>query len=140
MTLRVSLSVIGFACILATIGVGVWLTHSENPPMNSTNSEAVGRVEIRILNDSNLDFDRVLVSLPDEPEVDFGSVRIGAVTAFRATSRAYRYAGFSITAGRQELSLQPIDYLGEQELPAGKYSYALGVDNGRLTVRLVKVK
>ena len=108
--------------------------------MNPISVERSGRVEIRIKNDSNLDFDRVRVLLPDEPEVDYGPVPKGGVTAFRTTSRAYRYAGFSVKAGKEELSLQPIDYMGEQELPAGRYSYELGVDNGRLTVRLEKVK
>ena len=52
---------------------------------------------------------------------------------------SYRYADFSVKAGGQELSLQPIDYMGEQELSAGRYTYSLGVDNGRLTVQLEKV-
>ena len=34
---------------------------------------------------------------------------------------------------------QPIDYMGEQELSAGRYTYSLGVDNGRLSVQLEKV-
>jgi hypothetical protein len=60
-------------------------------------------------------------------------------TAFQATSRAYRYAGLSVLAGNEELSLQPIDYMGEQELSAGRYTYSLGVDNGQLTVQLEAV-
>jgi hypothetical protein len=69
-----------------------------------------------------------------------GRLQTGGVTAFRATSRAYRYAGFTVKAGTRELTLQPIDYMGEQELGAGRYTYALGVENGRLTVRLEKVE
>ncbi len=107
--------------------------------MNPTSGEPSGRVEIRIKNASNLNFDRVRVDLPDEPDVDYGPVSEGSVTAFRSTSRAYRYAGFSVKVGMQELSLHPIDYMGEQELPAGRYTYVLDVDNGRLTVQLEKV-
>lgn len=104
--------------------------------MNPTSDKQSGRVEIRIKNASNLNFDRVRVDLPDEPGVDYGPVSAGDVTAFRPTSRAYRYAGFSVKAGTEELSLHPIDYMGEQELPAGRYTYVLDVDNGRLTVQL----
>ena len=107
--------------------------------MNPSSSERSGRVEIRIKNASNLNFDRVRVYLPDEPEVDYGPVSKGDVTAFRPTSRAYRYAGFSVNVGMQELSLHPIDYMGEQELPAGRYTFVLEVDNGRLTAQLEKV-
>jgi hypothetical protein len=111
---------------------------SEGFPMNPTREKS-DRVEIRIKNGSNVDFDRVLVHFPDQREVDYGPVPKGGVTAFQATSRAYRYAGFSVKAGGQELSLQPIDYMGEQELSAGRYTYSLGVDNGHLTVQLEKV-
>jgi hypothetical protein len=104
--------------------------------MNPASGEKTGRVEIRIRNESDVDFDRVLVQFPGQREVDYGALRKGAVTAFKATSRAYRYAGLSVRAGSQGLSLQPIDYLGEQELSAGRYPYALGVENGRLTVQL----
>jgi len=100
-----------------------------NPPTS-------GGVEIRIRNASNLNFDRVRVDLPDEPGVDYGPVPEGGVTAYRSTSRAYRYAGFSVKVGNEEFSLHPIDYMGEQELPAGRYTYALNVDHGRLTVQL----
>lgn len=108
-------------------------------PMTPTGDETSGRVEIRIKNGSDVDFDRVRVHFPDQREVDYGPVPKGGVTAFQATSRAYRYAGFSVRAGNQELSLHPIDYVGEQELPPGRYTYSLGVDNGRLTVQLEKV-
>ena len=38
-----------------------------------------------------------------------------------------------------ELSLQPIDFLGETELSAGRYTYSLDVDNGQLILQLEKV-
>ena len=104
--------------------------------MNPTSGAGSGSVEVRIRNDSNLDFDRVRVQFPDQHEVDYGPVPQGGVTAFQPTSRAYRYAGVSVEAGDQELAWQPIDYLGEQELSAGRYTYALGVDNGQLTMQL----
>lgn len=108
--------------------------------VNLTSGEKSGRVEIRIRNNSDLDFDRVRVHFPDQREVDYGVVPKGGVSAFRTVDHAYRYAGFSVNAGNRELSLQPIDYLGEEELAAGRYTYAIGVDNGRLTVKLEKLE
>ena len=107
--------------------------------MNAPSDAESGRVEIRIRNNSNVDFDRVRVHFPDQHDVDYGPVPKGGVTAFQATTRAYRYAGVSVEAGNQELSLQPIDYMGEQELSAGLYTYSLGVDNGHLTMQLEKM-
>lgn len=132
--------IIGIALICSIVGQGPLRPPPHEFPMNPTSNERSGLVEIRINNVSNLDFDRVCVHLPDEPEVEYGPISKGGVTGFRATRRAYRYAGFSVRAGKQEFSLQPVDYMGEQELPPGRYTYVLGLDNGRLTVKLEKVK
>lgn len=106
--------------------------------MTPRRSTASGAVEIRIKNDSNLDFDRVRVDFPDQHAVDYGPVSAGGTTPFRAIGRAYQYAGVSVMVGNQELSLLPIDYLGEQELPPGRYTYSLSVNNGQLTMQLEK--
>ena len=108
--------------------------------VSQTSVQNSSSVEIRVRNGSDLDFDRVRVHFPDGRDMDYGPVPKGGVTVFQSIGRAYRYAGFSVQAGTQELSLQPIDYLGERELPVGRYTYALGVDNGRLTVQLETVK
>ncbi len=107
--------------------------------MNPTSGAGSGSVEIRIRNDSNVDFDRVQVEFPDQHDVDYGPIPKGGVTDFRVTNRAYRYARVSVEAGDQNLLIQPIDYLGEPELSAGRYTYSLDVDNGQLTMKLEKV-
>jgi hypothetical protein len=104
--------------------------------MDATTRDACNRVEIRIRNDSNRDFDRVRVEFPDQQEVDYGPVSKGGVSSYQTPDRAYRYAGVSVESANQELSFQPIDYMGETELPAGRYTYVLGVLDGQLTVQL----
>lgn len=135
--------VIGVVCITSLTG-GDYPGALRRPPdeflMEQSSTQKSDLVEIRIRNGSDLDFDSVLAHFPEGRDVDYGPVPKGGITAFQAIGRAYRYAGFSVKAGKQKLSLQPIDYLGEKELPAGRYTYALGVDNGRLTVQLEKVK
>jgi hypothetical protein len=95
---------------------------------------------IRIQNATGENFDRVRVYFPDRCEVDYGAVAKGSLSAFRGTRRAYRYAGLKVTVGDRELSLQPIDYVGERELAPGRYTYVLGIEEGRLTIALEKAE
>jgi hypothetical protein len=96
-------------------------------------------VEIRIKNGSNIDFDRVTVEFPGPREVDYGPVPKGGVTAFQTVTHAYRYAGVAVTAGGRQLSIQPMDYLGEEELSPGRYTYSLDIENGNLVLQLEQV-
>src|SRR3954471_12887861 len=70
MSLREVPRVIGVACLFLVVGQGALRLVPNEFPMNSTSGERSGHIELRIKNGSNLDFDRVLVHLPDEPEVD----------------------------------------------------------------------
>jgi hypothetical protein len=93
-------------------------------------------VEIRIKNASGIDFDSVRVVFPDRDEASFGPIPNGASSDFKRTARAYRYAEIHVNAGGRELSLQPYDYVGESELPPGRYSYVLDIQDDRLTIDL----
>ena len=95
-------------------------------------------IEIRIRNNSEIDFDSVRVVFPDRDEAVFGPIPKGTSSDFKRTTRAYRYAEIHVKAGGQELRLQPYDYVGERELTPGRYSYVLGVQENRLTIDLEK--
>jgi hypothetical protein len=95
-------------------------------------------IEIRIRNSSEIDFDSVRVVFPDRDEAHFGPIAKGASSDFKRTTRAYRYAEVHVNAGGKELMLMPYDYVGEHELPPGRYTYVLGVQSGRLTIDLEK--
>lgn len=97
-----------------------------------------GTVSIRIENATGQDLDRVRVVLPGQPELDFGPVAKAGVTDFRDSAKAYRYAEVHARAGARELSFRPMDYLGEPELPAGRYTYVLNLDGEQLVIRLAK--
>ena len=96
-------------------------------------------VEIRIRNDSEIDFDSVRVVFPDRDEARFGPIPKGTVSDFKHTARAYRYAEIHVNSGGREFTLQPYDYVGERELPPGRYSYLLGIQGDRLTIGLEEV-
>jgi len=96
-------------------------------------------IEIRIRNDSEIDFDSVRVVFPDRDEAHFGPIPKGASSDFKSTTRAYRYAEIHVNAGGRELRLQPYDYVGEHQLTPGRYTYVLGIQDNRLTINLEKV-
>ena len=76
------------------------------------------------------------VRFPDKGEVDYGAVPDRGVTTYHGMTRAYRYAPVVAKTGDRELMFQPMDYVGEQELAAGRYTYVLRVENGTLTITL----
>lgn len=106
--------------------------------MKPTRIDQTAPVEIRIRNAADLDFDQIRVSLPDSHEIDYGPVPSGGLSEFHPATRAFRYAGISVNAAGRSYSLQPTDYLGEKELPAGRYTYVVNVTGGQLTLELEK--
>lgn len=91
-------------------------------------------VNIRVANESSFPFSDVEVVFPQD-SVDYGSVLAHDVSEYRRVTQAYSYALIIVQVGGEELRLQPIDYVGETALPAGRYTYALNVTiEGRLTL------
>ena len=103
-------------------------------------ASAAAAVSIRIENASNLDFDAVFVFFPDHPgqAVSYGPIQKGAVSDYQNTSRAYRYAHVEAKVGNRTFTLRPIDYVGEEELPTGRFTYVLRIEGERLSTDLRK--
>lgn len=101
-----------------------------------TVEQPTGAVELRVRNASDVDFDNVVVIFPEQHRVDYGRVAKGAGSRYERTRVAYRYAAFRITIQGRVLTLDPVDYVGEQPLEPGRHTYAVGVDGNRLTVTL----
>jgi hypothetical protein len=83
-----------------------------------------GEVWIRIGNDSPNAFTSVAVIFPAD-EVDYGAVSAGGVSNYRPVSVAYRFARVDVRIGSTELRIQPFDYVGEEPLLPGRYTYSL---------------
>ena len=93
-----------------------------------------GDVEIRIQNASSFPFERVDVVFPED-QISYGSIRANSASDYRDVSKAYRYAYIEVELGGEELVLQPIDYVGENLLRSGRYTYVLNVTvEGQLTL------
>jgi len=90
-------------------------------------------VNIRVANESSFAFSDVDVVFPQD-SVDYGGVAAHGASDYRRVTQAYSYALIIVHVGGEELRLQPIDYVGESALSAGRYTYALNVTiEGRLT-------
>lgn len=94
-----------------------------------------GTIQIQLKNETGIDLEQVVVRFPDNGEVDYGAVANGAASAFKSATKAYGYAPIVAKAKDRQLRFQPIDYVGEKELTAGRYTYVLRVENDTLTVR-----
>jgi hypothetical protein len=96
-------------------------------------------VEIRVRNASTVDFTNVVVGFPDETET-YGAIAANASSEYRTVERAYRYAGVQVTLNGASLALIPIDYVGEEELEGGSYTYEVNLteNQGSLTLRLIR--
>jgi hypothetical protein len=94
-----------------------------------------GDVRIRIENDSPNAFTSVAVMFPED-EVDYGAVAANKVSDYRKVSVAYRYARIDVRIGSTELRIQPRDYMGEEPLAPGRYTYSLYFIDGYLQLEL----
>ncbi|HBX64711.1 MAG: hypothetical protein CL670_06845 [Balneola sp.] len=83
-------------------------------------------VKIRIENNSEFEMENITVSFPKE-EVSYGTLRPGENSDFFEVKKAYRYAYLETEIDGEQAVVQPIDYVGEQLLDAGKYTYQLYV-------------
>ena len=83
-------------------------------------------VKIRIQNSSEFELENIRVSFPDE-EVSYGTLGSSEVSSYQEVNKAYRYAYIESEINGERAVLQPIDYVGEDFLDSGKYTYKLSV-------------
>lgn len=94
-----------------------------------------GPARIRVVNASAVDFDAVEVAFLASPRA-LGPVPAGAASDYAPFETAYRYGYVRAETAAGALVLQPIDYVGEEPLAPGRYTFRLGVDGGALTLEL----
>lgn len=114
-------------------------------PASCSDPDPSGPVEIRLQNTSTAIMQDVVIGFPEvtmggggpvEPadaesgDVDYGTIDPGAVTPFRTIAKAYRYAAVTATVEGQQVELIPTDYVGEELLEPGRYTYELHYEGG----------
>lgn len=86
-----------------------------------------GGILIRIENTSKFTYKDIKVKLDEEREYE--NLFAGETSAYRPFSRAYRYAYVELKINDKRYILQPIDFVGEEELKEGKYTYQIAADD-----------
>jgi hypothetical protein len=91
-----------------------------------------GSVEVRLENGSSFTFDEATFYAGGD-STTHTSVGPGQATSYVVVETAYRIATTQVVIGSDTLRLQVIDFVGEEPLEAGRYTYVILVvaDQGR---------
>lgn len=85
-----------------------------------------GSVEVRVENASDVRYDEATLYTLDGPRT-YADLAPGARSPYVSVSAAYRSATTQVVLDGDTLRLQVIDYVGEEPLDAGRYTYVLSV-------------
>ena len=86
----------------------------------------LGEVEVRVENASDVWYDEAILYTLDGPRT-YSDLAPGARSPYVSVSVAYRSATTQVVLDGDTLRLQVIDYVGEEPLSAGRYTYVLTV-------------
>ncbi|UYZ63364.1 hypothetical protein [Hymenobacter weizhouensis] len=90
--------------------------------------EGSDEVRIQVKNASGYRFERVYVDTSGG-EKEYGSLAPSQKSDYATYTVAFNYAYIKVVVNGQELTWQPIDYVGETPLKPGKYTYVVGVQD-----------
>lgn len=93
----------------------------------------VDEVLLRINNVSDINFSSVMVGFPGE-SMKFDTIVSGGTSAYKNPDVAYRYGSITVNAGDVDYRLVPYDYVGEEPLSEGKYTFEINIIEGNLTL------
>lgn len=83
-------------------------------------------VEVRVRNGSSLSMDEVSLFLP-RGTLSYSELQPGEESSYSQVSKAYRIASAEVVIGSDTARIQVIDYVGEESLDPGRYTYILRV-------------
>jgi hypothetical protein len=64
---------------------------------------------------------------PFNSSSNYGKIKNGQITCYRVFETAYSYAYVNLFINDEEYIIQPIDYVGEQPLAQGYFTYSIVV-------------
>ncbi|WP_297796089.1 hypothetical protein [uncultured Eudoraea sp.] len=97
--------------------------------------DKVDTINIRINNSSSINFDEVQVASNEEL---YTNIAPGDYSDYLVYETAYTYAFIEIKSGEEVFVLQPIDFVGEDELPIGFYTYSLNInEEGEVVLQFI---
>jgi hypothetical protein len=99
-------------------------TPSILPPAGETPElDTVTSVYLRLRNTSSMSFDTILVRV--DKTIDFGALPAGKDSEYLPADGSYSYAYIEGSTGETRFVARPDDYVGEQMLGPGYYTYSL---------------
>lgn len=91
-------------------------------------------IQLRVENASTYEFDDVTIWVNGQNEL-YGGLSAGQTSTYKSVSDAYGYAPMNITINGVTTNYDIYDYVGEEMLCAGNYTYVMEVvDTTNLTV------
>lgn len=94
-------------------------------------------VFLRVANNSNINFSSVVVGFP-QSEASYGTIPAGKATEYHQVDAVYSYGYVKVKADESTYKIQPIDFVGEEPLGNGYYTYKLNINKNQLTGKIVK--
>lgn len=105
--------------------VSVAISSCSRDPIVATPATA----EVRILNDAPWTFTEITVDpsgkFSGDPAFNYGQVDVSGYSGYHSFTNIYRYSWVRLKMDNKTYSLNPIDFVGETPLSAGKYTYKL---------------
>lgn len=86
------------------------------------------KTNLKIKNISAYNFEDVNVS-PNGTLKTYNTIEAGQSSCYHSFDKAYNYAYVTMKINGEEFIIQPIDYVGEQELGVGKFTYSIDIVN-----------
>jgi hypothetical protein len=88
---------------------------------------ADGDTNIRLRNASTFELTTVTFS-PGPAELEFARISPGATTGYVPVIDAYRYGYLDLQVDGVRRTLVPVDYVGENYIGAGRFTYVITID------------
>ena len=94
-----------------------------------------GDTLIRLENATQLELTNVTFSSGHDP-IDFERIAPGDRTEYVEVERSYSYGYLKVTANGGEYTMQPIDYVGEEEIGPGRFTFRITLTQGGVSTTL----
>lgn len=92
-----------------------------------SNIQTTPTVWIRVVNVSAYDLHNIKVYSPASGRINFDILQPKEKSAYKKVKEAYALASAEVTINNVKIEFLPDDYLGEQFLKPGRYTYELSV-------------
>ncbi|MEM1055711.1 MAG: hypothetical protein AAGI52_09290 [Bacteroidota bacterium] len=94
-------------------------------------------VLLRVQNASTEDFASVAVGFTGD-EANYGPVGAGQTSDYAEFETAYRYGGVTVRVGTETYQIIPFDFVGEDPLEAGTYTFVLRIVGSSLRLEFME--